>query len=132
MSGPIESQAARDLQDEEADAFVSSKDDIIREEFRDFIAARRVFSAISKRSGEAGARAAFRAVLSGPNFTKGQVMNLMMRSVHDVLKADGVSDPTARVAKLFSGKGPLGGGRKAASVVRRLRPSRQTKGPEAR
>ena len=126
MSEPDESQAVRDLQDDEADAFVASKDAIIREEYRDFIAARRVFSAIFKRSGEAGARAAFEAVLKEPKLTKGHAMNLMMHSLHDMLKADGVSNPTDLVARLFSGTGPLGG-RDYESAVRRLRPSRQTK-----
>jgi protein-disulfide isomerase-like protein with CxxC motif len=122
-----DSAAWRALQDDEADAFVASADATVAEADRAKFAASRCFQALVNRYGDDEARAAFKAALKARKMTKGEAMNLMMRAMQKALKEKGAPNPTAFVRDLFSGDGPFGEGRKPASVVRRLRPSRQTK-----
>ena len=121
------SDAWRALQDYEADAFVASADATVAEADRAKFAAHRCLEALRRRYGRDEARAAFKAALKEREMTKGEATNLVMHAIHEVLKEKGVPNPTAFVRDLFSGDGPFGEGRKPASVVRRLRPSRQTK-----
>jgi hypothetical protein len=117
----------RDLIDHEADAFAASGDGLIVEGRRAEHAARRLFGALARRYGTDAARGAFKVAAEPSTRTPRQAIKALMEATHDVLRAEGTPSPTATVARLFSGDGPLGQGRKPASVVRAVRPTRRSK-----
>lgn len=80
-------------------------------------------AAMAARYGGGTARAALKAELARKPLAKGQVTNLLMEGLHDMLKESGARDPTKQVTELFGEDGPpeLRTGGNAASVKRRLR-----------